>query len=388
MLRVGLTGGIAAGKSHIAAGLDRAGFRTLDLDRVGHKVLAPDGPAYAEVVSAFGRNILAGDGTVDRKALGAIVFADAAARERLNAIVHPLIRAAEGHVVNALGDEPGSVLVVEAALLVETGQHLRFDRLLVAHCAPDEQRRRLQGRDGLDEASAVARLNSQMPAEEKREFAHFEVDTSGSIGDTRAATERLALELRALALLPRARAEISLERAAGLALGGKSEGPRGLSPHLLLQEAAETGGLEMERLARLLSPPGAGPWYRRGRPAEEPGAELLVGPVVLWSLARDGDLDFTAAAAASLARLVHGAEVTPRTRTVLAAVALHEAVASGGPLTVSSRASSLAERWGGAAPGAVWGEADRERTAQLLSFREPDDQSRALLTRLLARGRP
>ena len=388
MLRVGLTGGIASGKSHVAACLARAGFRILDLDRVGHEVIAPNGPAYAEVVSAFGPRILAKDGAIDRKALGAIVFADAAARGRLNAMVHPRIRAEEERLLSALGDEPGAVLIVEAALMVETGQHLRFDRLVVAHCAPDEQRRRLKERNGLDEASAAARLLAQMPAEEKRHFAHFEVDTSGSIAETEGATERLAGVLRGLALRPRARVEMSLERAAGLVLGGPGEGPRGLSPLRLLRETAEAGSLEMERLAGLLSPPATGPWYCCARPAEEPGAQLLVGPVVLWALVRAGDDPaFIAAAAASLARLVHG-EASRRTRTVLSALALHEAIARGGPLMVSSRARVLAERWGGAATDAGWLEQDREQTARLLAPRAPDVEARALLTRILASRHP
>ena len=176
MLKVGLTGGIASGKSHVLRRLAQAGFQTLDLDAVARDVMAPGGTAYADIVRAFGERILAADGAIDRKALGAHVFADAAARRRLEALVHPRIREAEARYLSA--GAPDSVAVVDAALLVESGQHLRFARLVVVFCEPREQLRRLMARDGLTEADARARLDAQMPPGEKRRFGHFVVDNS------------------------------------------------------------------------------------------------------------------------------------------------------------------------------------------------------------------
>src|SRR5215468_3786401 len=136
-------------------------MRLLDLDKVSRAVMAPGGAAFAEVVEAFGPRVLAGDGSIDRKALGAIVFADAAARARLNAITHPKILAEEGRwAAEGRADE---ILVTEAALLVESGALLRFDRLVVVYCDEAEQVRRLRDRDRIGEAEARARLASQMP---------------------------------------------------------------------------------------------------------------------------------------------------------------------------------------------------------------------------------
>jgi dephospho-CoA kinase len=187
MLAVGLTGGIASGKSRVLGRLATRGLQTLDLDRVAHDLMAPGGAAYADVVAAFGPGILGDGGAIDRQALGARVFADPAARSRLNALVHPRVRDAEGTWRAGLPEGPGEVAVVDAALLVEAGLHLRFDRLVVAHCGEAEQLRRLMARDGLAEDAARARLRAQMPAERKRRFADLEVDTSGRPEDTDAA---------------------------------------------------------------------------------------------------------------------------------------------------------------------------------------------------------
>jgi dephospho-CoA kinase len=166
VLRIGLTGGIACGKSRVRRRLATAGFGTLDLDAVAHEMIAPGGPAYADVVSAFGAGILASDGTVDRKALGSRVFADAAARAELNALVHPRVRDEEARRAAAHAAAGGRVFVTDAALLVEAGLHLRFDRLVVVDCDGGEQLRRLIARDRLDEAAARGRIAAPMPAAE------------------------------------------------------------------------------------------------------------------------------------------------------------------------------------------------------------------------------
>jgi len=182
VLRVGLTGGIACGKSHVLARLAEAGCHTIDLDRLAHELMAPGQPAHAEIVTSFGNGVLRPDGAIDRKRLGATVFADEAARQRLNAIVHPRVRAEEARRVGALARDPGTVVVTDAALLIEAGAHLRFDRLLVVHCAPEEQVRRLMQRDGIARAAAEVRIGAQMEVRCKRQFAHLEVDTSGRRG--------------------------------------------------------------------------------------------------------------------------------------------------------------------------------------------------------------
>jgi dephospho-CoA kinase len=384
VLRLGLTGGIASGKSIVAAQLARAGFQILDLDRVGHEMIVRNGSAYADVVSAFGPGVLAPDGQIDRRALGAIVFADPAARRRLNALVHPRVRAEERRALMAMDD--GAVLVVEAAIIVETGQHLRFDRLLVAYCPAAEQLRRLQERDRLDAPAAAARVAAQMPVAEKRRFAHFEIDTSRSIAETETAVDRAAVELRALAARPVKRVELSLDRAAGLVLGSPAEGSRGLTTMRLLRAIVEAGGLEMESLARQLTPAPQGSWYEDARPGEQPGAEVLVGPLVLWALARAGDdPDFTAAAAASLARMLHP-EPARRTRAVLTALVLHEAVVGRSEPAVSARARRLAERWGGGS-GAALPQADLESVTRMLVPRVPNEEVRAIVAGVIAAGR-
>jgi len=357
-LRVGLTGGIACGKSRVLRRLSAAGFSTLDLDLVAHEVMAPGAPAHHDVVEAFGPAVLAPDGSVDRRRLGERVFADPAARARLNAIIHPRVREEEARRVAALGDREGGVVVTDAALLVEAGVHLRFDRLVVVYCRADQQVRRLMERDGLDEAAARARVDAQMPVEEKRRFAHLEVDASSSLADTDRAADALAAELRALAARGRApRVAVPLERRAGVIAAGPARGPRGLEPARILAEIAAAGGLEMERIARRLVPPTDRPWYRAALPGtEDPGPETLAAAVVLWALARAGpDAEFLASAAASLARLTD-TEPPRIAGACLFALTLHdalvaEAIGSERPRN-PSRWTDLARRWGGAPPPA------------------------------------
>ena len=353
-LRVGLTGGIACGKSRVLRRLAAAGFATLDLDRIAHELMAPGGAAYRDVVEAFGPAILAADESVDRRRLGEVVFADPAARARLNAIVHPRVREEEARRAALQAGDEGAVIVTDAALLVEAGVHLRFDRLVVVHCSEGEQIRRLVKRDGLDGKAARARVDAQMPVEEKRRFAHLEVDASAGLAETDRAADALASELQRLARTRPRRVRIPLERSVGAIVAGPRRGPRGLEPARILADVAAAGGLEMERVARLLVPPTDRPWYRAARSgAADAGPETLAAPVVVWSLSRGGpDPDYVAAAAASLARLTHkgGAEVAG---ACLFALAMQEAAVSGAPDKLVSSLpgwSALARRWGGAAP--------------------------------------
>ena len=302
-------------------------------------MMAPGGAAHADVVRSFGGEVLAPDGSLDRKRLGALVFADAEARARLNALVHPRVREEEARRAAAAG--PEAVVVTDAALLVEAGVHLRFRRLVVVHCPPDLQRQRLRERDGLDDAAADARLSAQMPIAEKRAFAHLEVDTSGSFADTDQQVEALIDRLRALAPgLPRP-APVPLERAAGCLLLGPAEGPRGLRPADVLGEIADRREPEMERLAGLLLPPAEHPWYRAARP----GNAVSRTPV----------------------RIRAGAG--------LQALLLHT-VAAGGSLGPGLRDrmaahAGRATRWGGAPPG------PRVRASLEAALRHPGDAAEA-----------
>jgi dephospho-CoA kinase len=356
MLKVGLTGGIACGKSHVLRRLAERGVPTLDLDSVAHELMEPGGAAYDEVVAAFGRTILGTDRRIDRKTLGARVFADPVAREQLNAIVHPMVRAEEGRRAALHEGRGAPVFVTDAALLVETGLHLRFDRLVVVHCSPEEQLRRLRARDGLTEEAAATRLVAQMPIEEKRGFGHWRVDTTGTVAETNAKSDVLLRELtdlaasrpRPMALLP--------ERALGLLVHGPERGPRGLDPVGLLAEIAAAGGLEMERIAARLVPPGDGPWYRRAGDghADDPGPQTLAGPLVLWALARGGaDPPFLLAAAASLARLTHRDPASIAAAGLQALALMDVAVRGAPPSDPAGRIAiwrAEAETWAEASP--------------------------------------
>jgi dephospho-CoA kinase len=369
MLRVGLTGGIACGKSHVARRLAGHGFQVLDLDAVAHELTAPGGAAYDDVVAEFGRGILAPDGRIDRRRLAGRVFADAAALARLNALVHPHVHAAEARRAEALGGSAG-VLVTEAALLVETGLHLRFDRLLVVTCEADEQVRRLAARDGMSEEAARARMAAQMPLAEKRRFAHHVIDSSQPLARTDRATDAIAQALRRLAAVPVPAPPLAAERALGAFVHGPAHGPRGLTPALVLREIVRARGPEMERLAAHLAPPAPGPWYRAAEAGTDVGPETLAAPAALWALARrGGDPEYAAAVAAAIAWLTHRAAVAIGDAVALA-VAL--VLTAGGGLEEARgrwlETAALAERWAGARPG---GRAEAALGAALRHPRDP-----------------
>ena len=196
MLRLGLTGGIASGKSAVAAMLREMGFAVLDADSLAHRLIEPSQPAYAEVLQEFGQAVLAPDGRVDRAKLSVIVFADRARLDRLNAIVHP--RVAE--VVFRQFEEWQSggtrdAAFVEAALLIESGIHKKLDGLVVAWCEPEHQLERLLAR-GLSEAEARRRIAAQLPVDEKLRLATEKIDCSGSLEETRRQVAALAARLR------------------------------------------------------------------------------------------------------------------------------------------------------------------------------------------------
>jgi len=196
MLRLGLTGGIASGKSAVAVMLRDLGFSVLDADSLAHKLIEPGLPAYDEVLREFGPSISDAGGRIDRAKLAAIVFADRAKLDRLNAIVHP--RVAE--VISRQFEEwqrqgTRDVAFVEAALIIEAGIHKTLDGLVVAWCEPEQQFERLRAR-GLSEAEARRRISAQLPVEEKLRFATEKIDCSGSLERTRRQVEAFAARLR------------------------------------------------------------------------------------------------------------------------------------------------------------------------------------------------
>jgi dephospho-CoA kinase len=354
VLRVGLTGGIACGKSRVRRHLAAAGFGTLDLDGVAHEMMAPGGPAYDDVVAAFGRGILAADGTVDRKVLGARVFGDAAARAELNALVHPRVRDEEARRAAAHAAAGGRVFVTDAALLVEAGLHLRFDRLVVVDCEGGEQLRRLVARDRIEETAARARIDAQMPAAEKRRFAHIVFDASGSLEATDAAAAALATELASLAADAPARPPVREDAVRAALQHGPLLGPRGLDPVRFAAGVAAAGAVEMERLKRLLVPPFDGPWTAAAPPTAggSPGPEALALVVGLWSAVRRGlDPEFTAAAMFSTAYLTHRDAVRTAGACLVSLAAAHLG-AEARPTEDERRAwTATAEKWaGGSAP--------------------------------------
>jgi dephospho-CoA kinase len=196
ILRVGLTGNIASGKSTVAGCLAEFGCQVLDLDALGHQCLLPGEPAHREVVDVFGEAILHADGTVDRRALGTLVFSAVEARRRLEAILHPAIREREQQRVEEIAASSGSgIVVTEAALLYETGAHERYDRMVVV-TAPDEVRqRRLEDR-GLSVYQANRRMASQMDQHRKAELADYVLDNGGTVEELSEATRALAGSLR------------------------------------------------------------------------------------------------------------------------------------------------------------------------------------------------
>lgn len=190
-LRVGLTGSIASGKSTVAKRLKEKGIPVIDLDKVGHEVLRRRHEAFEPVVAAFGDGILGEDGEIDRKKLGAVVFGDDDARDRLNGIVHPKIRDEEARRVAAMAESGVAAVVTEAALLIETGQRDRFDFFVVVGCAPEIQMERLMKRDGSSVEEAQRRIGAQLSFEEKKKKADWIIDTSGTKEDTVAQADRL-----------------------------------------------------------------------------------------------------------------------------------------------------------------------------------------------------
>jgi len=196
MLRYGLTGGIASGKSTVAAMLRECGFPVLEADRMAHELIEPGGAAYQEVVGRFGAGIVGPGGSIDRQRLAALVFQDRAKLDELNSIVHPRVEEAVERSFAALeASGTRGAAFVEAALIFEAGLQNKLDGVVVAWCLPEQQLERLRDR-GMSEAEARQRIAMQMPVEEKLAKGSEKIDCSGSLAETRRQVAALAEKLR------------------------------------------------------------------------------------------------------------------------------------------------------------------------------------------------
>ncbi len=185
MLKVGLTGGLACGKSFVGEALESYGCLLVQADELGHQVLAPGGEAYDDVVREFGGGILMRSGEIDRRALAAQVFGAPDRLARLNAMVHPpVVRREDALIAEFTARQPNGIAVVEAAILIETGSYKRFDRIILVTCTEEQQVERALRREGASLEDIRARLGRQMPLAEKRKYADFVIDTSGEKEDT------------------------------------------------------------------------------------------------------------------------------------------------------------------------------------------------------------
>ena len=186
MLKVGLTGSIAVGKSFVLSVLAELGCVTFDADRIAHSVMEPGREAHRDIVREFGSNVLAADGSIDRQKLGAIVFADHARRARLNEIVHPrVIEEQNRMLLEAEARDPNGIAVIDAALMIESGGHKRFDKLIVVYCDRETQIERLMRRNAITREDAERRVGAQMSTEEKLRYADYRISTAGTPDETR-----------------------------------------------------------------------------------------------------------------------------------------------------------------------------------------------------------
>lgn len=215
MFKVGLTGGIATGKSFVTAQLKALGCEVVDADVIARRVVEPGEPAYHDIVREFGVEVLDAQGTIDRAKLGAIVFADAERRARLNAIVHPRVLAAQdAWLTEVERRDPHAIAVVDAALMIEAGGYKRFDKLIVVYCEPEVQLKRLMARNNLSREEALKRINAQMPTSEKLKYADYTVDTSLGFEDTARQVKLLYEQLRRAAQCSEARRGLGAEQEA------------------------------------------------------------------------------------------------------------------------------------------------------------------------------
>ena len=199
MLKIGLTGSIAVGKSYVCEVFRGLGAFVSDADQTAREVVAPETKGWRLIIERFGSNILLPNNSIDRVKLGAIVFADAAQRQLLNSIVHPLVNEAQDEWLRTLErGNPGSIAIIDAALMIESGGYKRFDKLIVVWCEAETQIERLMARNDLNREAAIQRIRAQMPQEEKKSYADYTIDTSNGFEDTRRQTIEIFERLKVL----------------------------------------------------------------------------------------------------------------------------------------------------------------------------------------------
>jgi dephospho-CoA kinase len=190
---------MASGKSTVAAELVRLGCHLLKADELAHTLLLPTGPCYQSVIDAFGRAILDAEGFIVRPRLAQLVFANPAALEKLNSIVHPAVFQYEAEwIQNVAQQDPSAIAVVEAAILIETGNYKNFDKLIVTWCPEELMIERAMARSGMSRLEAQRRLAQQLPIEEKKQYADYLIDTSGTLEFTLEQTRSVFAALRSL----------------------------------------------------------------------------------------------------------------------------------------------------------------------------------------------
>ena len=195
MTPAGLTGGIASGKTTVCRLLEAKGCTIIDADVVAHKLLLQGQPGYEPVIKAFGRGILGDSGEIDRSKLGAVAFGSRSKLEQLNQLLHPEVIRTIGETLQALSQVGDARVIVDASLMIESGFHRTFERLILVTCTMKQQLERLMARNGLTEEQALQRIALQMPLEEKRAFATDIVDNSGTHERTRMQVDDLFEDL-------------------------------------------------------------------------------------------------------------------------------------------------------------------------------------------------
>jgi dephospho-CoA kinase len=196
MLRVGLTGSIAVGKSFVASVFEQLGCHVLDADDTAREVVLPGTQGLNAVVERFGDEVLGTDGTLDRQHLGQLVFGNEQLRSDLNSILHPRIIERQDEILRDWEKvDPNGIAIVDAALMIESGGYNRFDKLVVVHCRSEVQLERLMLRNNLRRNEAQQRIDSQMPQEEKQRFADYLIDTSDGFEAARNRTKEVYEQL-------------------------------------------------------------------------------------------------------------------------------------------------------------------------------------------------
>jgi len=196
MKRVGLTGGIASGKSTVCEQLRRKGCLILDADQIAHQLIVKGQPCFGLVIEAFGPLILDDSGEIDRKKLGNLVFHNPPLLQKLNRMIHPeVIRQIQTKLAMIEAERSRARIIVEASVMIESGFHTSFQYLILVTCTPEQQIERLRIRNGLPEGEARLRMAAQLPLVEKKSLADWVIDNSGPLEETQAQVDRLWREL-------------------------------------------------------------------------------------------------------------------------------------------------------------------------------------------------